>query len=76
MKPGFLSLNLNALAKTLEKVDLHERLYIEADLLPMPELVLTGFKPLAVNNIMLLCLTYSILWMDCAVYSPIKSVLG
>ncbi|VVB07146.1 unnamed protein product [Arabis nemorensis] len=33
-EPGFLSLNLNALAKTLEKVDLHERLYIEADLLP------------------------------------------
>ncbi|KAG7536514.1 hypothetical protein ISN44_As13g004580 [Arabidopsis suecica] len=37
-EPGFLSLNLNALAKTLEKVDLHERLYIEPDLLPLPEL--------------------------------------
>ncbi|ESQ44588.1 hypothetical protein EUTSA_v10003234mg [Eutrema salsugineum] len=33
----FLSLNLNALEKMLEKVDLHERLYIEADVLP-PEL--------------------------------------
>ncbi|CAE6221387.1 unnamed protein product [Arabidopsis arenosa] len=37
-EPGFLSLNLNALAKTLEKVDLHERLYIEPDLLPPSEL--------------------------------------
>ncbi|XP_010481773.1 PREDICTED: uncharacterized protein LOC104760528 [Camelina sativa] len=37
-EPGFLSLNLNALAETLEKVDLHERLYIEPDLLPLSEL--------------------------------------
>ncbi|EOA14728.1 hypothetical protein CARUB_v10028019mg [Capsella rubella] len=37
-EPGFLSLNLNALANALEKVDLHERLYIEPDLLPLPEL--------------------------------------
>ncbi|CAN8247894.1 unnamed protein product [Cochlearia groenlandica] len=32
---GFLSLDLNALEKTLEKVDLHERIYIDADLLPL-----------------------------------------
>ncbi|KAG7612218.1 unnamed protein product [Arabidopsis thaliana] len=37
-EPGFLSLNLNVLAKTLENVDLHERLYIDPDLLPLPEL--------------------------------------
>ncbi|KAG2276775.1 hypothetical protein Bca52824_059330 [Brassica carinata] len=36
-EPGFLSLDLNALEKMLEKVEVHERLYIEADLLP-PEL--------------------------------------
>lgn len=53
VKPGFLSLNLNALAKTLEKVDLHERLYIEPDLLPLSELVLTVSKPLDINNIKL-----------------------
>ncbi|CAH8323247.1 unnamed protein product [Eruca vesicaria subsp. sativa] len=33
-EPGFLSLDLNALEKMLEKVDVHERLYIDADLLP------------------------------------------
>ena len=38
MKPGFLSLDLYALEKMLEKVDVHERLYIHADLLP-PEMV-------------------------------------
>lgn len=32
MKPGFLSLDLNALEKMLEKVDVHERLYIDAEL--------------------------------------------
>ncbi|KAL0737097.1 hypothetical protein Bca4012_013307 [Brassica carinata] len=37
VKPGFLSLDLNALEKMLEKVNVHERLYIDADLLP-PEL--------------------------------------
>ncbi|XP_018510589.1 uncharacterized protein LOC103839198 isoform X3 [Brassica rapa] len=35
--PGFLSLDLNALETMLEKVEVHERLYIEADLL-LPEL--------------------------------------
>uniref|UniRef100_A0A1J3CP12 Uncharacterized protein n=1 Tax=Noccaea caerulescens TaxID=107243 RepID=A0A1J3CP12_NOCCA len=34
-EPGFLSLNLNALEKSLEKVDLHERLYIDAHLLSL-----------------------------------------
>lgn len=34
----FLSLNLNALAEQLAKVDLAKRLFIEADLLP-PEMV-------------------------------------
>ncbi|XP_010445873.2 PREDICTED: uncharacterized protein LOC104728610 [Camelina sativa] len=43
-EPGFLSLNLNALAETLEKVDLHERLYIEPDLLPLPELCTSQSK--------------------------------
>ncbi|EFH39866.1 predicted protein [Arabidopsis lyrata subsp. lyrata] len=43
-EPGFLSLNLNALAKTLEKVDLHERLYIEPDLLPLSELCTSQTK--------------------------------
>ncbi|KAL1199615.1 Protein ECERIFERUM 16 [Cardamine amara subsp. amara] len=43
-EPGFLSLNLNALAKSLEKVDLHERLYIKADLLPLPELCTSQSK--------------------------------
>ncbi|CAH2046512.1 unnamed protein product [Thlaspi arvense] len=42
-EPGFLSLNLNALEKMLEKVDLHERLYIEADLLP-PEICASQSK--------------------------------
>ena len=37
-QPGFLSLDLNALETMLEKVEVHERLYIEADLL-LPELV-------------------------------------
>uniref|UniRef100_A0A0D3D8U8 Uncharacterized protein n=1 Tax=Brassica oleracea var. oleracea TaxID=109376 RepID=A0A0D3D8U8_BRAOL len=37
VKPGFLSLDLYALEKMLEKVDVHERLYIHADLLP-PEM--------------------------------------
>ncbi|KAJ0252603.1 Phosphorelay protein [Hirschfeldia incana] len=36
-EPGFLSLDLNALETMLEKVEVHERLYIEADVLP-PEL--------------------------------------
>ncbi|CAN6971796.1 unnamed protein product [Brassica rapa subsp. trilocularis] len=35
-EPGFLSLDLNALETMLEKVEVHERLYIEADLL-LPE---------------------------------------
>ncbi|XP_010494418.1 PREDICTED: uncharacterized protein LOC104771572 [Camelina sativa] len=43
-EPGFLSLNLYALAETLEKVDLHERLYIEPDLLPLPELCTSQSK--------------------------------
>ncbi|KAF8104435.1 hypothetical protein N665_0172s0065 [Sinapis alba] len=42
-EPGFLSLDLNALEKMLEKVDVHERLYIDADLLP-PELRTTQSK--------------------------------
>ncbi|XP_010522583.1 PREDICTED: uncharacterized protein LOC104801157 [Tarenaya hassleriana] len=31
-EPAFLSLNLNALAEKLEKVELHEALYVEADI--------------------------------------------
>ncbi|KAG2262039.1 hypothetical protein Bca52824_069118 [Brassica carinata] len=54
-EPGFLSLDLNALEKMLEKVDVHERLYIDADLLP-PELrtaqskVSRGKEPHAVTT--------------------------
>ncbi|CAA7017478.1 unnamed protein product [Microthlaspi erraticum] len=43
-EPGFLSLNLNALEKSLEKVDLHERLYIDADLLSLAELCTSQTK--------------------------------
>lgn len=71
MKPGFLSLNLNALGKTLEKVDLHERLYIDPDLLPLAELVLTESKPLVYTTVSSLFDIFNI--MDCAVYIPDKS---
>ncbi|KAF2283268.1 hypothetical protein GH714_043620 [Hevea brasiliensis] len=40
----FLSLNLNALAEQLAKVDISERLFIEADLLPL-QLTGDGSKP-------------------------------
>ncbi|KAF5732584.1 hypothetical protein HS088_TW17G00114 [Tripterygium wilfordii] len=40
---SFLSLNLDALAEQLEKVDISERLFIEADLIP-PELRICGSR--------------------------------
>ncbi|XP_062027630.1 protein ECERIFERUM 16 [Rosa rugosa] len=40
---SFLSLNLHSLAEQLDKVDLSQRLYIEADLLP-PELNVEGLE--------------------------------
>lgn len=39
MQASFLSLNLNALAEHLAKVDLSQRLFVEADLLPSESVI-------------------------------------
>lgn len=48
MQAAFLSLNLHALAEQLEKIDLAQRLFIEADLLP-PELVCLLFLVMKIS---------------------------
>ncbi|XP_018478699.1 protein ECERIFERUM 16 [Raphanus sativus] len=44
-EPGFLSLDLNALEKMLEKVDVHERLYIDAELCTIQSKLSGGKEP-------------------------------